>query len=223
MRIGIYGVGNNFYTYVQDTPATCITNWPSSGSHTFSFGAKGFTVYLLIDGVQAVDTCQTTALNPTGAINYREYRAQAFKSGPPSVAVTAGSTATATFNYFPYTFLYSTAGVFDPRDFGMRAIGAVTGSCSASSSTLTLNTPTDIRVGDQIIVQVGGETPAGYNTIGVGGVSPVLNYVNAAARDADHSQADGTYAYLQSDGSAWVYSAGGTVWNVPSLGGSYYL
>jgi hypothetical protein len=225
VRMGIISSGVEYNTYVQDTPSSCITNWPTTGSHTFTYGVKGFTVYFLIDGVQAVDTCQTTIYNLTGALNYLEYRPSAFNAGAPVIEITTGSTATATFNYFTYSYLYSTQGVFDPRDFGMRAIGAVTGSMSASSTTLTLNSAVDIRVGDQIIVEVGGESGGGLrNTIGVGGTSPVLNYTNATARDADTSQPNGTYAYLQTDGSVWVWSTGSPgSWAAANLGGNYYI
>ena len=161
VRAGIISGGTEFLTYVQDTPSSCITNWPTTGAHTFTFGVQGFTVYLKIDGVQAIDTCQITTLNPTGAINYYEYRLPAMGNGQPSVAVTTGS-ASATFTYFSYTALRSNyaSGQFDPRDFGMRAIGAVTGSMSAASPTLNLNSAVDIRVGDTVIVEIGGESGA---------------------------------------------------------------
>lgn len=226
VRIGILSSSTQFNTYVQDNASGCITNWPADGSHTFTFGVRGFDVYLKIDGVQAIDTCQTTAINPTGAITYKEYRPSAMGGGAPTVQPSSGVGARdIVFNYFQLTPLYSlySSNTFDPRDFGMRSVGAVTGSMSTSSSTLNLSASADFRVGDTVIVEVGGESPAGYNTIGVGGVSPVLHYANSTARDADHSQANGTYAYLDTDGSVYSYSTGSSTWSAVNLGGTYYI
>lgn len=208
------GTGTRYAAYVQDTPAACITNWPSDGNHTITFGARGFNVYMLIDGVQAIDTCQTPVLNPTGAINYYEYRPEALGAGQASVWLNGGPGARdITINYFSPTTLYSNylAKTFDPRDFGWRDIAAVTGSMTAASCTLTLSAARDIRVNDQVIVEIGGESGAGArNTIGVGGVSPSLHYTNITALNADTGKANGTLAYLDTTGVVYQSSSG--VW-----------
>jgi len=147
--------------------------------------------------VQAIDTCETTELNPTGAVNYMEYRRPGQNVAAPSIEVEVGPGGAATFNYFQNVHLVSDGSNLDIRDFGWRAVSPVTGSMSGSSTTPALNSPADFRVGDQIIVEIGGEAGAGArNTIGVGGVTPVLNYANKAAMKADTSQPNPTYAYL---------------------------
>jgi hypothetical protein len=227
VRIGIDSGGTRYSTYVQDNPASCITNWPSSGSHNFTFGVVGFTVYLKIDGVVATDTCQTNPSvgNLSGALQYYEYRPGCCDAGSPAIWIQGGGNGTATFTYFPYQFLYSSVSgtsvngvangtmIFDPRDFGMRAVTPVTGSISAGSSTLTLNSPADFRVGDSVIVEVGGEAGGGLpGTDGVGGNSPILHYANTMAMNADTSQADGTQAYIDTDHRVWRWSSGSTTW-----------
>jgi hypothetical protein len=222
------GSGTRYNTYVQDNASGCITNWPTSGSHTFTFGAQGFDVYLKIDGVLAVDMCQTSTLNPTGTISYSEYRPEGMNAGQVAIWAHPGSNGARdiTAAYVPLAFLHSNyvSGVFDPRDFGMRNIERVSGSIAAASTTVDLNGAADIRVGDRVIVEVGGEAGAGgYNTVGVGGTSPVLHYATATVRDADQSEPDQTYAYLDTDGSVWVYNARSTRWSAANLGGNYYV
>lgn len=102
LRIGLWAFAGPGATYVQDTPAACITGFPSGAGHTFTFGIRGLQVYFLIDGVQAIDTCQKPALNPTGAVTYKEFRPSSQYSGAPSIQVEVGGTGTATFNYFNY-------------------------------------------------------------------------------------------------------------------------
>lgn len=219
--------GTKYPTYVQDNPAACITGWPTTSASTFTFGVRGFEVYLLINGVQAYDTCQTTAMNPLGAIRYYEYRPQAMQAGKVSVWAHGGSEGGGAGNqitatYFALTNLNSNyaSNSFDIRDFGARTIPAVTGSMSAASCTLTLASSRDFRVNDQIIVELGGEAGAGaYNTVGVGGSSPELHYANDAARSADTSKASGTYAYIDTDGTVKKWN--GTTWAVDVIGGYY--
>jgi hypothetical protein len=236
VEIGLLGSHLNYYaTYVQATPASCITNWPSSGTHTFTFGVKGFTVYFKIDGVVATDTCQTNAAlgNFNGAIQYYEYRPTCCVVGSPAMWCQGTCPSSATLTFFVNQQLYSTevngstdnsgngtfiGGYFDPRDFGMRNIGPVTGSMSAGSPILNLNSPADIRVGDHIVVEIGGESgfpsssnpyaPTFPNLVGVGGTAPVLNYANQTAMNADTSQPNGQMAWLQTDGTVWTWTSG---------------
>ena len=107
-------------------------------------------------------------------------------------------------------FSYPEGNVFDPRDFGMRAVAPVTGSMSATSNQLVLNAPSTFQVGDQIIVEAGGEA-GGYTqgVIGVGGTWPALSYANLTAMNADTSQPNGTHAYLLSPSTLPVYAGTG--------------
>lgn len=206
--------------YIQTNPASCITNWPTDPSHTFTFGMRGFEVYLLIDGQPAYDTCQSTQINPLGEIRYYEYRAGAQNAGNVSVWAHGGSLGGGVGNqitatYYSATSLYSNyaANTFDIRDFGARSITAVTGSMSSGSCTLTLSGARDFRVRDRIIVEIGGESGAGArNTVGVGGTSPELHYADAATRNADTSKPNNTYSYLDTDGSTAIWNSSAGAW-----------
>ena len=116
-------------------------------------------------------------------------------------------------------FSYPEGNVFDPRDFGMRAVAPVTGSMSASSNQLVLNAPSTFQVGDQIIVEAGGEA-GGYTqgVIGVGGTWPALSYANLAAMNADTSKPNTTSRLsvkpLNTSGLLW----NGTAWINTFLG-----
>lgn len=241
VRMGIVSGGTNYGTFVETNPSGCITNWPSSGSHTFTFGVKGFTVYFKIDGTLAVDTCTvggtstgTSSANTTGTMAYYEYRAGSFQSGQASMWIQAGGTNTFTVNYFTNKHLFSNyaSNTFDLRDFGspiydngVRQVAAVTGTMSGSSTTLNLSGPADFRVGDQIIVEIGGESGGGAReTTGVGGTMPVLNYANATAMNADTSQPANTIAYLQSTGQTYIWnkSSSGAWQQISTLSASYY-
>jgi hypothetical protein len=89
---------------------------------------------------------------------------------------------------------------------------ATTGSMTAGSADLTVADVMDFRVGDWVIIELGGEAGAGARgTIGVGGSWPTLSYANATAMNADTSQINGKYCYLQDTTicyrwnlSAWV-------------------
>ncbi len=220
--------GTTSLIYAQSNPSGCITNWPTSADSAFTFGMRGFEAYLLIDGQPAYDTCQTTAMNPLGEIRFYEYRAAVQNAGKVSVWAHSGSTGGGVGNqitatYYALTSLYSNVATntFDIRDFGVRQISAVTGSMSANSCTLTLNSPRDFRVRDQIIVETGGESGAGaINTIGVGGSSPELHYATNAARDADTSQAVNTYAYIDTDGTTKYWN--GSIWTQEVSGMATY-
>lgn len=93
-------------------------------------------------------------------------------------------------------------------DYGVKT-SVTTGTISAGSDALTLTSATGFAIGDQIIVELGGEAGAGLRgTVGVGGVWPALSYADATARDADTSQADGTYAWLETDGTVHRFVSG---------------
>jgi hypothetical protein len=42
--------GKRYGAFFEPNASGCITNWPTSGLHSFTFGARGFNVYLKIDG-----------------------------------------------------------------------------------------------------------------------------------------------------------------------------
>ena len=133
-----------------------------------TFGVAGFRVYVLIDGVPAIDDVQ-------GPLSYLDYRREMMHPGRPGLWSHSGAVGETVFNYPEPVALYSddANGVFDPRDFGWWDIPPVTGSMAAGGTVLTLTSAREFRIGDQIIVELGGEAGGGKrNTVGVGGVTP---------------------------------------------------
>ena len=75
------------------------------------------------------------------------------------------------------------------------------------------------RVGDRIIVEVGGERGGGLRgSVGVGGTYPNLSYANPAAMNADTGQVNRTYGWLRDNGE--VFTSWNGAW---SQDGRYYL
>jgi hypothetical protein len=224
IRVGIttgYNQNNNYegngtqYTYYVNTNvaasaegiAAGFTNSYSSGD-LFTFGVEGFQVYLQWNGIDLV--------------RYTEWRLMA--SGKCGVWVHDGYGARdITVHYPTQTFLYSNsdAGIFDIRDFGTRSVAAVTGTISAGSNQLVIASNVGFRVGDRVIVEIGGESGAGARgTIGVGGQWPILSYPDLATMNADTSKTNGVFAYLLTNN--FVYSTTGGVWSRDTTGAGAY-
>jgi hypothetical protein len=107
----------------------------------------------------------------------------------------------------------------DLRDYGAKAV-QTTGSISAASNALTVTSAANIRFGDRVIVEIGGEAGAGQRgTMGVGRSWPRLSYANAAAMNADATQAANTYAWLIDTGDLYRFVTG--VWT--QITTNYYL
>jgi hypothetical protein len=240
IRIGIFtgfdatkewdaqGAGFHTYPYYVNTNVSgssegiaagfTNTSSPASTDH-FTFGYRGFTVYLQWNGVDL--------------LRYTEWRVAAVGQ---SLLWTDGSTGfrDVTAHYPSPASLYSnpSANSYDTRDFGMRALSAVTGSISAGSNQLTLSSSVGFQVGDQIIVEIGGESAGSLaaltsntggglrNSIGVGGYWPTLSYANTTAMNADTGKTSQTWAYLPSNG--YVYSWNGTIWDHRNDGAGSY-
>ena len=189
---------SNFAASPEGIAAGFVNSYVSGKS--FTFGCNGFQVFLQYNGIDI--------------LRYTEWRCA--KAGTTGIWVHDNEVATDITTHYSALlplFSYPEGNVFDPRDFGMRAVAPVTGSMSAASNQLVLNAPSTFQVGDQIIVEAGGEA-GGYTqgVIGVGGTWPALNYANLTAMNADTSQAMGTYAYLQSPSALPVYCWNGSVW-----------
>lgn len=176
----------------------------TTGDH-FTFGANGFEVYLQFNGHDLV--------------RYTEWRRMEY--GRMLVWTHPGFGATdITAHYLTTKPLYSRPQFreFHPFDFGMRAVAAVTGSITGATNSLLLAHNVGFAVGDQIIVEVGGEAGAGLRgTEGVGGSWPPLKYATATAMNADTGKADGTWAADSSTG--FVYTSASGVWSRRSDGG----
>jgi hypothetical protein len=92
--------------------------------------------------------------------------------------------------YLPTVQLYSdyVNKIYDPRDWGW-AEKQATGSMSATSNVLTLGHDAGFKIGEKVIVEIGGEAGAGAaDTAGVGGQWPILSYADETTMHADTSQ-----------------------------------
>lgn len=206
--------GTNYPYYVNTSVATSaegiaagFTNSYANGNE-FTFGVSGFTVFLQWNGVDL--------------IRYTEWRVGL--AGRSAVWTHPGyGSRDITVSYPVPVSLFSnpSANIYDPRDFGMRNVPAVTGSMASSSNQLVLATAAGFQVGDPVIVEIGGESGAGLrNSVGVGGTWPTLSYANLAALNADTGKPDNTWAYLLSNGFVYVSQTG--AWTHRNDGGGTY-
>jgi hypothetical protein len=193
------GTGNFYWYYINENPAGTLAGYSGtySSGNTLTFGCSGFNVYLKING--------------TLVYSYTEWRL----CQPGVAALWTHQSYGATdihVHYLSLQYLYSrpNSQIYDPRDFGMRALAPVTGSMSASSNQLVLASEVGFAVGDQVIVEIGGESGGGLRgSIGVGGNWPILKYASLATMNADTSQPDHTSAYLP---NMLVYTSKSKVW-----------
>ncbi len=99
---------------------------------------------------------------------------------------------------------------------------ATTGAMSASSTTLIVASNPGFQIGDNIIVEIGGEAGLGLRgSVGVGGTWPTKSYANTATMVADTTQADDTLAWLVNSGFIYQYDAGSTIWTIMDAGLPY--
>ena len=101
-----------------------------------------------------------------------------------------------------------TMSAVSATDEGFKAL-QTTGSITSGSNSLTVASATGFTVGDYIIVEIGTEAGLGARlTVGVGGTWPTLTYANAAARTADTSQANNTFAADLDTGKVYRFVSG---------------
>ena len=180
-------------------------NLSDTTNDLFTFGASGFDVYLKYNGVELVRLKEYRHME-AGLVAVQANREHGFRN----IGV----------RYLPPKTVFSIpeAGLIDLRDFGLRDI-ATTGSIEADSNILAIAEDKQFRVGDRIIVAVGGENGGGLRgTVGVGGSYPNLNYANASEMNADKGRPNFTYAWMRDTGD--VKSSYGGKWNQD---GRYYL
>lgn len=195
------GSGAFYWAYINENPTATLAGYSNSYSpgDTVTFGASGFNVYLKINGVLVAQYTEWRLMQAGNAAVF----GHEFYNVAGEIFV----------HYMPLQSLYSEplANIYDPRDFGMRALAAVTGSMSADSNQLVLSSNPGFLAGDRIIVEIGGEPGAGARgTVGVGGTWPSLSYANATLMNADTSQEPHTSCYLQSTNLVWSWN--GTQW-----------
>ncbi len=179
-------------------------------SRLWTFGVSGFDFYIKLSGVEVARIQQPYhALTGKVAI-----RGAVGDYGITNFTVTALTPAT----------IYSDPpnAVFDPRDFGLKELHT-TGSISASSAALTVASATGFAIGDQIIVEIGGESGTGARgTKGVGGTVPALSYADIAARDADTSQVDGKWCWVIDTGRTFYWDDTAVLWKRGTLPDFYW-
>jgi hypothetical protein len=91
---------------------------------------------------------------------------------------------------------------------------ATTGSITAGSNQLVVADVMDLQIGEGIIIEIGGEAGAGARgTRGVGGAWPALSYANAAAMNADTSQVEDKWCWLEDTGVTYFFD-NATTWTL---------
>ena len=108
-------------------------------------------------------------------------------------------------------------------EIGLKAL-QTTGSITVGTNTLTVADATGFEIGDAVIVETGGEAGLGLRgTMGVGGAWPRLSYANAAARTADTSKPDATWAWDLDTGDTYQWSTATSTWTNPRSWDYYYV
>jgi hypothetical protein len=198
-----YAPGDYRYLYSNDNLAGTIPGFSKTGTDAqrFTFGVAGFDIYAKFNGVEFMRIKDFHHLSKGRA---------AIKAIPGH-----GIRSTTVRNFADSPFMSNiAAGIYDPRDFGFRAI-QTTGSINAGSNTLMLAEPTTFAVGDYVIVEIGKEPGAGMRgTKGVGGTWPARSYPDLATMQADTSQADGTYAWREDTGDVLRFASASSSWAV---------
>jgi hypothetical protein len=166
----------------------------------FTFGVEGFDVYV--------------KFNHTEFLRFKEYRHM--QPGRMSLKANAGyGTRRTVLRHLTPKALLSKyeRGVLDLRDFGLSSRRA-TGTIRAGSAQFVIDTPpsTPFAVGDSVIVEIGGEAGRGQRgSVGVGGTWPRKRYPTSAVMLADLSNVEGTFAWVETDGSVWRWE--GQLWH----------
>lgn len=164
---------------------------------TFTLGASGWDIYAKFTGVEF----------------FRAKTIYCIQSGQVWISATSGYgyrdvsvtwlTQAALNSYPPNNFI-------NMLDFGLSSLSAV-GSMTAVSNQLVLVFNPGFKIGDAIIVEVGGEAGAGLRgTVGVGGGIPGLSYATTAAMNADNTKPDGTFCWVVAN--TFIYESFGGVW-----------
>ena len=204
LTFGTTALPNNYTAYAIHSTADLSTDSgfvaADTQGDTWTFGVDGFDVYAKFNGVEFFRTQEyrhmaagQVALQPINTFGFRDItltwlHPKKLRSAPP-------------------------AGVIDFRDFGLKGLSC-TGSISADSDQLTLNTNPGFQVGDPIIIATGGEAGAGERgTVGVGGNWPLKSYADATAMDADTSQVERTFAWLEDTGDVYQWFSGTTTYS----------
>lgn len=174
----------------------------TEGSNLFTYGVEGFDIYVKYNGIEFL-RFQEYRYTPAGKVGVKMSSNYGVKHFNVSFLITKS------------LFSNPSTKTIDVRDFGWKS-GATTGNILAGSNSLSLNSlpiGKQYAVGDVIILETGGEVGGGLRgTKGVGGTFPSLSYPDLATMQADHSKANGLYAWIESTGDTYYYDSGTTNW-----------
>lgn len=198
--VAFKGASGTFYRiYTGDFAAVPGYDRANTLGAVITFGVQGFDVYAKFNGVEFV--------------RFQEYRHMA-----PGRAAFQGNTGygfrEVTLRHYAARPLYSAyaTNTLDLRDFGWRDL-RTSGTIAQGSNLLTVANSTAWRVGDYVVV----ETEQGRGTKGVGGTWPALSYPTLTQMQADTSQANNLYAWVEATGNVYRWTGG--VWEPQT---SYY-
>lgn len=204
---GQVNAGRLYEIYRQTNVNSLYT---ATGTDSFTVRVEGFDIIFSVNGQELIRKKQYVYMN-AGSIGILPLH--------PDRSTFRGFTA----KHLPRKTLYSnytaTLPELDMRDFDIRKDAYTTGSMSIEfPNTLYVADASKFRVGDSIIVAVGGEgeqygRQAGKNgTEGVGGKKYPLTYPTVTALQADLSKPDDTRAVVLEDGKAYFYEAADEGW-----------
>lgn len=194
--------GSAYYLWKTDNARVDIKgyNKDDTSRQVFTFGARGVEIYAELNGVEFVRLSDYRHVK-AGAVAVKANDGYGIRS-----VTVRHSTANALFSDF-------SAGVVDPRDFGLQATTAV-GSIQSGSNKLALTASTNFKVGDPLIIEIGTESGKGKpGTRGVGGAWPTRSYTTTSLLLAARLIPDGTYAWAQDTGLTYRFSSQTGTWS----------
>ncbi len=186
------------YPLANFSLASSIPGWSNtapSDNTLLTFGVSGFDIYAKFNGQEFFRT--------------KEYRQMAPGTATLKSVPDAGFKKTTIRHMDPKNLFSDYQNkVLDLRDFGLKSV-STTGSINAGSNQLTVASSANLKIGDRIIVELGGEAGQGLRgTQGVGGTWPALGYNTISDMNADSSRMNDTYAYIKTDGSVYQFLNG---------------
>lgn len=238
--IGIIGASGSL--------CSCGYSRTASDSQKFTFGANGFTIYVKYQGTQFLSFLDYRQMS-SGVVAFQADNGTG-GNGFRDILVTPLTTAQLASDYAHIKY--------NLTDWGLRS-SQTTGSMTSGSNCLTVALTVGFKIGDFIIVEIGGEgtqntIPAGdQGTMGVGGSWPTLKYTSLANMNADTSQTQQTFAWINdstgqvrqwtgsysawssgttyavgtfvsyTDGNNYESEVGGNIGNTPSTSPTFWL
>ena len=203
-----YGEAGNFYPVYTNTDLIgTVSGYKREGTDgdEFTFGVYGFDMYAKFNGVEFFRWTDYRHMDE-GQIATQANSGYGFRN------ITARN-----FSDRRLSSDYSNK-ILNLADFGLKST-RVRGKIDAGSNQLHLDSPADFNVGEFVIVETGGESGNGLRgSRGVGGAWPTQVYRDVQQMQADASQQQGLYAWVEDSGA--VYRWNGSSWIAEKL---YYI